>query len=276
MAKSRVALTATVIDCELWLEDWIAHHLHVVDHLFIWADDPGELPVVSAFSSDRVSVMPGQQLEGPSRLTRVLKRQQANADAAIQFAAMAGFDWLVHLDLDELFVPLQQDWWAVDTDQTVFRNHEAVPVWESARPFREMTRFRRHGVHSFLLYENGKAAVSLAGDARSRTALGVHRFDVERTHYTERAVVLHYAMPGFAHWWRKYERLGAFSDYWLDSAKDPIDRDFHKRSRDVVMRALEIGDDCDARAFYCQHVEHVDDADLVTAKWDPSGEVRIV
>ena len=156
MAKPRIAITATVTDCDIWLADWIAHHVQVADQLFIWLDNPDELAAAEALRADNVSILPGQQFTRPSRLTQILERQDANADAALQLSAMAGFDWLVHVDADELVVPLDPEVWATPAPQLTLTNHECVPVWASDHPLRDVTHFKVNGMHPFLLYGNGK------------------------------------------------------------------------------------------------------------------------
>lgn len=275
MAK-RVAVTVTMADCETWLEDWIAHHLHVAERLFIWVDHPSEFAFAEQMASDRVSVLPGRQIDHASRLTQTLTRQDANTNAAIQMAAMAGINWLVHVDADELLVVLEERVWDSDVDQLVFPNHECIPVWQSKFPLRELTRFRVNGQHKFLLYDNGKAALRLGPPPVAAQAHGPHRFSGVEAVQSSGAVVLHYALPGFDHWWRKYERLGAFSDFWFERPGDPIPRSFHTHSRDKVTAAIQSADRTEAEDYYRQHMEIGDEEGLLNVRRDASGRVNIL
>lgn len=273
MTAKRVAITVTMADCGLWLTDWVAHHLHVAEQLFICVDDPAEMGLARQMASDRVSILPGQQIDHGSRLTQVLTRQDANANAVIQLAAMAGMDWLVHVDADELLVVHDTGVWGSDAGQLVFPNHESVPVWEASAPFRDITRFRVNGQHRFLLYDNGKSALRLGLPPIAARAHGPHRFTGAEAMRTDAAAVLHYAVPGFDHWWRKYARLGAFSDFWCERPDEPIPRSFHTRSRDVVMAALQSGDRAEAEAFYRRHMAAVDESGFMHVRRDAAGLV---
>ena len=276
MTRPRIALTGTVTDCEVWLADWLAHHLHVVDQIIVWIDDPAEMAFAESFASDRVTVLAGQQIAHASRLTQTLTRQNANTDAAIQMAAMTGNDWLVHLDADELFVPLSEDVWNTDAGQLVFPNHEAVPIWDAPRPLADMTRFRVNGRHRFLLYDNGKAALRLGSPPVGARAHGPHRFSGAEPVASAAAAILHYAVPGFALWWRKYARLGAFSDFWCEQPDAPIPASFHTHSRDLIRAAQRTGDKSECMAFYRQQMDATGETDLATVARDAAGQVRIL
>lgn len=276
MSKPRLAVTATVTDCETWLEDWLAHNMQIFDQAFVWVDDPAELAFARTFGSDRVSILPGQQIAHPSRLTRILARQDANADAALGFSAMAGIEWLVHLDVDELFVPSDSGLWDTDARQLVFRNHECVPVWDSARPIRTVTRFKQNGARAFMLYANGKAAVRPGAPPVSVRASGPHRFAGADATDSAGAAVLHYACATYAAWRTKYTRLGAFSDNWLERAERPITLDFHLRSRDLVTEACRTGDWTACEAFFRQLTRPVGAAGLIDIQRDAGGRVRLL
>ena len=273
MATKRVAITVTMADCEVWLADWVAHHLHVAERLFIWVDDPAKLVFAEKMASDRVSVLPGHQVVHDSRLTQVLTRQDANTNAAIQMSAMAGIDWLVHVDADEALVVQDATVWDTDAGQLVFANHEAVPVWEADTPFRQIERFNVNGRHKFRLYDNGKAALRLGPPPVAARASGPHRFVGAEAVRTDGAAVLHYALPGFEHWWRKYARLGAFSDFWCERPDEPIPQSFHTRSRDVVVEAIRSGDRGVAEAFYRSHVEAELPGDLLQVRRQADGRI---
>ena len=89
------------------------------------------------------------------------------------------------------------------------------------------------------------------------------------------AAILHYAVPGFDHWWRKYARLGAFSDHWQERPEEPIPHSFHTRSRDVVVEALRANDRSEAEAFYRQHMMAAEEG-LLRVSRDPSGLVSLL
>ena len=126
-----------------------------------------------------------------------MARQMLNADHAIDLALEQGADWLLHLDIDELFccaesVASHFSGISQDVAQVSYLNHEAAPEGADMEDyFREVTLFKVNPALCpqeslaqwrqssgrrwfFLGYDNGKAAVRLRPGV---TTKGVHLFE---------------------------------------------------------------------------------------------------
>lgn len=183
----KACLVSTIRNAQAVLGTFIAHHLGIgFSHLYLFVDDPGELPAYAPYESDQVHLIPFDNdllhcwLRTPSAATffpyvnrEVMARQCLNAEVAISLAREDGCDWIFHLDADELLllpggcasVPrylASQD----DYDIIQFYNHEAIPETLYVDDyFREVNLFKQN---FFLLDEAAKACVrSLPGGSRS-------------------------------------------------------------------------------------------------------------
>lgn len=299
------------------LDDFIAYHRAVgFGRLYLVFDDPADpdrlrvegQPGVEAIAGDaawraRWRDSPLYAELGASVDQEVMARQLLNASLVADMARRDGFDWLLHIDIDELFHPPGGDARALfhalrdqPVDVVGFPNMEAVPENEILdRPFADVTLFKvpveelrrlvstdpllaetlrrshRFGAAFFNLYSNGKSAVRLA-DPRLQP-FGVHDFDrpdgrVRRGRVGD-AVVLHHACCGLESFRAKYLLLGQFSDRWWNrydivAAIGP----FHLQARDVVMS----GDEQAIVDFYRARVAMIDPAEV--RFWEGRGLVR--
>jgi hypothetical protein len=283
---SRACIATTVRRPGPPLFSFLRYHLAIgfaeIYVFFDDADDPdieraGAMPGVTAFPCDdalrarqRASAPAFERMQG--FLTReVMARQVLNAELALHHAAERGMEWLLHIDIDELFhseEPVAHHFASVPASvgQVVYLNSEAFPeAADMDDYFRDVTLFKKNPVLCrrgavaawlqatgrpwyFLAYDNGKAAVRVAPGV---SAESVHAFDVaatgRQTITTVEPAILHYVNCGFEHYVRKYEQRGAFSDRYFDSAPR---LPFHLRSRDVVRG----GDRRAIRDFYAHHV----------------------
>ncbi|CAM9367447.1 unnamed protein product [Scytosiphon promiscuus] len=200
----------TFARCWSTLNSFLLFHLAKgVAHVFLYADaDDGSNDayierVVASFNSSKVSidVRDEKQRErqqaccrlwgqlGSLRATEVPARQGLNAEDALRRAGEMGLDWLLHLDVDELFFtsepsiqPHFDHLRKLGVEQMTYANHEAVPLREHVCDFfREVSTFKinhlllplshevgerslfwrrrtRHGQY-MLAYDNGKSAV---------------------------------------------------------------------------------------------------------------------
>jgi hypothetical protein len=237
------AATVTIHDPSECFDDWCAYHRRLFDLLLVKIDDPFQVDRVRHLKEDQVVIDVGEQIGHPSRLTQTLLRQDANANAAMGECLQRGIEWLLHLDGDELFVPLDPGVWEQDLSigQLVFVNHEACAKWIVNDPFREINHFKQNGKTPFILYQGGKAAVRCSSGVR---ADGPHRFSNHGgvTLVSSGGYILHYSCYSFAHWFNKYKHLGMFSDWYKDDIRSPITLDFHLQSREVVQNFLDNGD----------------------------------
>jgi hypothetical protein len=168
---------------------------------------------------------------------QVMAQQELNTLTALEMARDEGIGWLLHIDVDEAFLPegddLRRCFARLDRqggDTVIFLNDEAVPErMEGGDYFTEMTLFKKNPAtlpptvwtnwaqiwprprFYFLAYDNGKSAARVHADIVPQ---GVHRFGgrAGRLHSVtdRRARVLHYPYSGFERYWRKHALLGDF------------------------------------------------------------------
>jgi hypothetical protein len=316
-AEAGPAIVTTLRAAGALLDDFIDYHLAVgFSRIYLIFDDPadpdrarlGGRPAVEAIPADDVwrARWCRSPLFGDLRASidqEVMARQILNASVVTELAREAGHDWLLQIDIDELFLPAAGDARALFRalrDQPVdvigFANMEAVPEHEAVdRPFAEVSLFKvpveemrrrvapdaaladtlrrssRFGSGFFNLYSNGKSAVRLA--ATGLQPFGVHDFDRPqggaRRQQARDAVILHHACCGLEAFKSKYRLLGRFADRWwnrydIAAAIGP----FHLQARDVVMGGDEraIGD------FYRRRVAMTDPAEVNF--WEGYGLLR--
>lgn len=311
------AIVTTLRGAGSFLDDFIAWHTATgFGRLYLVFDDPDDpdrgravgLPGVEAIACDddwraRWRGSPLFPDLGSSVEMEVMARQLLNASLVADMARRDGFDWLLHIDIDELFHAPGGNARALfdalllrDVEVIAFPNMEAVPEHETTdRPFAAVTLFKvpvehmrriasvdpaladvlrrspRFGAGFFNLYSNGKSAVRLA--APGLQPFGVHDFDrpdgSARHLRTTEAVVLHYACCGLETFRAKYALLGRFPDRWwnrydIAAAIGP----FHLQARDVVMG----GDEQAIADFYRARIAMTDPAEA--AFWERPGLLR--
>lgn len=219
-------------------------------------------------------------------------RQLCNVKTALGMARRDGVAWLLHIDVDELFVPPRNDARAhfaamhdLGIGYAIYDNHEALCERERVlHPFRDVTLFRKNpraidpaalaeaepwfaerGGY-FLAYANGKAAARTAPGVEPA---GVHGFHLPLEYELGRArllspAILHYPYTSFDAYWRKFSRIADRpDDVLLGRRWSPPP--FEIASRDVA----RAGDERAARAFYRRAVV-VRDAPRIEA-WTRSG-----
>ncbi|CAN0133418.1 unnamed protein product [Discosporangium mesarthrocarpum] len=197
----------------LVIDSFVLYHLTKgFDHIFLYSDDPegGSDGVYveriqETFSMSQVSVRVRneEQRDRQSRNCRlwdklgafyetdVHARQTLNAEEALNAAAKIGLNWLLHIDIDELFYSSEasikphfsmlED---LGVEQMTYANHEGVPCREDVSNFftevglfrinhlvlslsgavgecMEFWRRRRKHGQYLLAYDNGKSAVSV-------------------------------------------------------------------------------------------------------------------
>lgn len=310
-------IVTTLRNAGALLDDFIAWHRAVgFNRLYLVFDDPADpdrlrvarWPGVEAIACDVAwrARWRGSPLFADLEASvdqEVMARQLLNVSVVADIARDAGFDWLLHIDVDELFHPSGGDasnlFGALNgqpVDVIAFPNLEAVPEREAvARPFAEVRLFkvpvdhmrrivsgnpvladalrrsRRFGAGFFNLYSNGKSAVRLSTPGLQ--PFGVHDFDrpggSARRAVASDAAVLHYACCGLASFAAKYRLLGRFADRWwnrydIAAAIGP----FHLQARDVVMS----GDDLAIAHFYRERVAMADPEEV--SLWEGAGLLR--
>jgi len=147
--------TATTLDCKLdVLTAWISYHLAIgIDHMFIFFDDPSHPGIDmyqdhSAITAVRCDAdyWPGGQRKR-ERLT-LHERQWYNANKALEWARERGFDWIIHIDSDELLYYPGDLRSALESlpdriEVVRFRVYEAIPeALHCDHPFASIRYFR--------------------------------------------------------------------------------------------------------------------------------------
>ena len=300
-----VAIATTLRDAGGMLDSFVAYHLHIgFAHLFLFFDDPSDPglerfanhPKITAIPHDSRlrrlwTGLPEYRTGGEFVDSEVMARQVFNTALAMDWARQKQCDWLLHIDVDELFFTPQQsaaehfsEIHASAADTIRYQNFESVPEKaDIADAFREVTLFKvpleletgpvgddcrallektpQIPAKRFHFYRNGKSAVRLS--APGLRPNGVHKFinpnGETRAVRARGAFILHYACSGFEAFWQKYVTLGGFADQWLSSydirsAIGPL----HLDARDVVAA----GDREAARMFYRERIA-IEDAERV-------------
>ncbi len=211
---ARAALVTTLHDAAATLGSFVAYHRAIgFAHFFLFFDDPADSmldwaraqPDITAIAREENlrRVWQGLALwsEAAPHVDReVMARQLLNAEHAMNLARAKSFDWLLHIDADELFYVAGGDaaahfaGLAPQADVSTYANYEAVPETENTGDFfRTVTLFKppfatpsspeakalvaRAGQRAdalFHFYGNGKSAVRLA--APGMLPVNVHTF----------------------------------------------------------------------------------------------------
>ena len=174
---SKLGLVATVLPERRLLLDWLRYHLRIgFERVYLFID--GDSPACATLASELEAAHPGRvsarlmdaaltrewaTLEGapqPEELAgRVYHKQMLNVPLAARAALADGVDWLLHIDLDELFYPEDGDLAAAfavapEVEQILFPNDEVMPTAVHAElRFADHPWFKRnpHLVSHFLI-----------------------------------------------------------------------------------------------------------------------------
>lgn len=289
-----LAIAVTVADGADSIGKFIGYHLRIgfsVIYLFVDDNDEATIEVasryrqVTIFCRDRELENRWSQFQvkkeeysWPDR--EVMIRQELNFHVAFNQAKKDGVDWLLHIDLDELFYPNGMDLQAHFKDlqinnyrsitylnlESIVTSTEAESIYESSKYFKINYFRNKHWFYNepqlsfikktdwlsdkfFRYYQNGKSCVSTYGN-------DMHVYDVHsifgdgkrKVARINDPLVLHFPCATYEAFKKKYVRLGLFSDNWRGIARvgNFID-DVHLRSRDIVMAG--VGEN-DIKEFY--------------------------
>lgn len=147
--------TTTTLDCPTEvLIPWVSYHLNVgIDHMFLFFDNPDHPGIAAVEGDPRVTAVRCDASYWPGgaakreRLT-LHQRQWFNADKGLQFARQRQFDWIVHIDSDELLYYPGRLHDALDAlpasiEVVRFRVYEAIPEQlHYDHPFAHIRYFR--------------------------------------------------------------------------------------------------------------------------------------
>jgi hypothetical protein len=164
--SQKIAIVTTLKNPGPLLRPFIEYHLAIgFDHLFLFFDDPNDLSIAEAQQYDNVMAIKNDaelhrkwtKKEAYAQIghlvdTEIMARQRINVEVALDLARRRSFDWLLHIDVDELFYSpthsVKEHFRMLadqGIDQSLYINYEAIP--ESAdifNPFKEVTLFKKH------------------------------------------------------------------------------------------------------------------------------------
>jgi hypothetical protein len=274
------AIVTTILNPDPSFPVWLEYHLCRVDRILIFMDDPSKAPVFEELVRDKPVVLFNGSAAVPEMTpeSRLIYRQDANNNMAIEYALTNHIEWLLHIDIDELFYDDNNSTWRTTggsenhVGMVRFYNVEAVFLpYEIDNYFEDCKLFKPHwGDLRFTAYALGKSAVRVTPKVRSD---GPHAFadyeggDVVLDH----PLILHYPTPTFRRWISKFEHYGSFSDFWYDDPNLPL-FPFMTQSRDLVRAGLETGEWEEARKYYTSWIP---DAESVAGYLESGGLMRI-
>jgi hypothetical protein len=279
----KAAIATTFKDAGSCLDTFVEYHLSIgFDYILLFFDDPEEScsPALEA-RSNVIVIKHDDSLRQRWRRTRIYRglekfihteyqaRQMLNICVAMDMLIALKVDWLLNIDVDELFysqLPDVREHFEEMTAQGIsavsYRNHEAIPEKMIIDNFfKEVTLFKKNkmGLHEeqkrmiddynsrghgyFRYYTNGKSAVRVG---RNVLPGGSHSFvftksifqpfkffSREKSVATSDPCILHYSCCGFNFFWRKYQVLGNFDDKWFGVSEIKKWVPFHVDARDI-------------------------------------------
>jgi len=286
--KLRIAIVATVADAQDSITEFIDYHTKIgFDRFYIFIDDndPETIRTLNQYKNVSLRTRDESLLEEWNSKSdyktsakwalineEVMVRQELNFLVAYESAKQDGMDWLLHIDLDELFYPNNhniQDYFSnlqfnainavtLLNYEAIYRHGDATSIFRSSNIFKiNFFRFK-HWVFSreqrqlikenqwigdkfFKYYQNGKSCINLHGksvhmaDVHSIWTEGRRKFGKK-----EDPLILHFPCASFNVFLKKYKRLGKFSDTWMGikRAGDFID-ETHLNARDIFNEGNE-------------------------------------
>jgi hypothetical protein len=281
--RNQACIVTTLRAADKVLRTFIDYHIGIgFSHVFLFFDDPNEVPKDAPYAASEVTFVRNDAiLKGLWRKTysyprykddldnEVMARQIVNVEVARDLALEMGYDWILHIDIDELFVlhgydSVQEHFEEISRENpasVVYLNHEAVPETFFVEDYlKEVTLFKRnhqllnesqliylnsrYNKHNlFNYYANGKSA------GRVHKYLlpgGVHRFSSDSIlHKHTQTGIFHFPCCGFEHFMCKY-RIRNFNDKWFGRIDVAETLPVYMASRDMVNRDnIE-----EARQFY--------------------------
>lgn len=288
--KLQLAIATTIADAEDSIEQFIEYHLKIgFSRIYIFIDDNNEAtenlikshPNVVYYMRDEQLLarwQPHMQSIGREKCSLLSKeamiRQELNFYIAHEDAQKEHIDWLLHIDIDELFFPNENDLQQHFSELQIqgvggitYLNYESIStqmdspsIYLSSKYFKinffrykhwifnkEQLHFIKSnpwlGEKFFKFYQNGKSCIRIYkgkvyfADVHSIWGEGHRRFATSRD-----PVVLHFPCARYSDFIKKYTRLGSFPDNWLGHkrAGDYID-EAHLNSRDALLLRDEQG-----------------------------------
>lgn len=268
----RTAIVTTLTNAEDVIDTFLDYHLKLgFDQIFLFFDNPNDelfeklanTDSICLFKNDNILRERWEETKAfdqfhPFIAKEVMARQILNMEIAIQECLNKGIQWLLHIDIDELFYSPKQS--IVEHFNAMekkgihniqYLNHEAIPETIAIGDyFKEVSLFKRNaktinyqneiieqniikstGDKYFLFYGNGKSACRIKNGTYPK---GIREFEngSEQTIIHDPSI-LHYPCCGITHFYKKYQTLKKFSDKWfgIDDIRSLIPT--HIEARDI-------------------------------------------
>lgn len=280
----KLGIVATVADAQDSIEAFVYYHQKIgFESFYIFLDDNDQElllklkknPQIQVFLKDqRLYDAWGSHLHSLGEEKKnliaeeVMVRQELNFYVAFYLAKEQGVDWLLHMDLDELFYPngynLDEYFSSLQLNNVTsvtYLNYESISTQlESENIYLSSSYFKvnhfknRYWFYTsaqkdflksnnwlkekyFLYYQNGKSSISTY--CKNITFYDVHSIvgDGKRKMGNHNdPIILHFPCARFSDFVKKYQRLGSFSDDWLGLPRtgDYIDP-FHLHARNAFL-----------------------------------------
>ena len=226
---TKICLVSTVKTSWEELRKFVFYNINIgIDLLILYFDDPGDgnIILIQEFNHVKYFICDEKYWHNTngSRPKKIQDRQICNVNRAFTYARTQGFDWLIHIDSDELLLSnkkIHDILQAIRNDCLIFSLKEAVPeqiYYESrfdATLFRNAITEANHpnvalalaeGCHAALFegdffrgHTASKVAVRLSAQIEWMGIHGVQRPQISTSHSKE-IVLLHYDCIGFADW----------------------------------------------------------------------------
>lgn len=296
--KLRLAIATTVADAKNDIAEFIEYHSKIgFEKIYVFVDDNDSetVKVLERYKNVTYKLKNNSLFEQWELLSdykaspkwalineEVMIRQELNFLIAYQNAKQDGMDWLLHIDLDELFYPNGHDihdyfshlqFNAINAVtllnyEAIYTQLDAKSIYRSSNIFKvNFFRFKHWifnqeqrklikenswiGEKYFKYYQNGKSCIYLHGksvhiaDVHSIWTQGRRKFGKK-----EDPIILHFPCASFNIFLKKYQRLGKFSDTWMGIKRTGhfID-ETHLLARDIV----NTGNKDEMEAFYHQN-----------------------
>jgi len=203
-------------------------------------------------------------------------RQLLNIEYGFNVALETGIDWLLHIDIDELFYIKKNSLAghlemlsSAGKEAAAYYNYEAIPealdiddyfhqvnIFKKPIKLLQKQNIQRRGIwpqgrRYFNFYNNGKSMVRVMPGV---SPLGAHRWthcerELEKVMFFN-PCILHYSVCGYKYFEQKYRHRGNFSDIRIDKDLRKNGADLDLDARDAFMN----GDEGAAKKLYRQRV----------------------
>lgn len=171
--EKRICITTTSKVSLKDTMDFINYHINIgIDHIYIFFDDPNDAAIKSLADYKNVTCFKcnsnhWKKMGKENEVLCLEDRQELNANLALKLARQSGYDWIIHLDTDELIYSrglLKKKLNKVDENIDVLRllSMEAVPERMNYKNnLREISLFKSIKIVSKFYYSHKKTLQKL-------------------------------------------------------------------------------------------------------------------